>query len=279
MESYAKMIHNVYNQKKESVNGYILKALSDTVFYYENEKTHECVFAIRGMRPTRSEDITAVTSLIHNGLANTTRYKRDLHFIKSYNHREPANTIFVGHSLSGAICDQLISDGIARKAITFNPAVQPKDIRNNGNTRYYNPNDFLYLLIGRYTSHHHVIGTNFSLPIPQFTVFSLWTFHRIQNFIPDYKPSEKLEEKASEHKVQAVHLYKSYFKSIADATEWIRKHQYKPIHVDETSNEYRFRLLDPAIIKTGHYDVKTVKFKSEHKKHEEIGDLIVLYKE
>ena len=265
MEHYAKMIHNVYNQKKESVNGYTLKAHCKNVFYYENEKTNHCVFAIRGMSPTNAEDISAVSSLIHNDLANTTRYKRDLHFIKLYNHG--AQTIFIGHSLGGAICDQLLDDNIAKKAITFNPAVQPKDIRNNGNERYYNPNDFLYLLIGRYTSHHHVVGTNWSLPIPQFTLFSMWTFHRIQNFIPDYEPVEK----PSEHKVQAVHLKKSQFKSIADATEWIRKHQYKPIHVDETPNEYRFRLLDPSIIKTNHYEVKEIKIG-------DLGYLVVLYK-
>jgi len=275
-EDYAKMIQNVYNQRFQPVYNYTLKAHSKNVFYYENEKTKQCVFAIRGMFPTNAEDIAAVTSLIANGLAHTTRYKKDLDFIKGYN-TDQSKTLFVGHSLGGAICDQLIDDGIAKRAITFNPAVQPKDIRNNHNERYYNPNDFLYLLIGRYTSHHHVVGTNWSLPVPQFTIFSLWTFHRIQNFLPDYEPVEKQVD----YKVQAVHLYKTHFKTIADATEWIHKHQYKPIHVDETPHEYRFRLLDPNIIKTGHYDVKTVTFKSDQKKHKgaEIGDIIVLYKE
>ena len=267
MEYYAKMIQNVYNQKKESVNGYTLKAYCNTVFYYVNEKTKECVFAIRGMFTTHSEDISAAASLIYNGLANSTRYKRDLHFIKAYNYGEQSKTLFVGHSLSGAICDQLIDDNIAHKCISFNPAVQPKDIRNNGNTRYYNPNDFLYLLIGRYTSHHHVVGTNFSLPIPQFTVFSVWTFHRIQNFLPEYKSMEP----DVDYKIQSVHLNKSQYSSIADATEWIRKHHYKFIHADETPNEYRFRLLDPSIIKTGHYDVKEIKIGDK-------GYLVSLYK-
>lgn len=269
-EQYAKMIQNVYKQKFESVHNHTLKAHSKNVFYYENEKTKHCVFAIRGMIPTNAEDITAVSSLISNGLSHTTRYKRDLDFIKGYNYGDQSKTIFVGHSLGGAICDQLINDGIAHKCITFNPAVQPKDIRNNHNERYYNPNDFLYLLIGRYTSHHHVVGTDWPLPIPLKALFSVWTFHRIQNFLPDYEPMESYEEN-KDYTIQAIHLKKTHFNSIADATAWIRRHKYKYIHVDQTPNEYRFRLLDPEIIKTNHYQVKEVQMG-------DIGYLVSLYK-
>jgi len=58
--------------------------------------------------------------------------------------------------LGGAICDVLLADGIGERAITFNPATQPRYLRNKGNTRIYNEGDPLYNAFGWMASNKDV---------------------------------------------------------------------------------------------------------------------------
>ena len=272
--NYAKMIQNVYKQTKESVAGFTLKAVSNTVFYYEKPtKTgKDCVFAIRGMLPSNSTDISAVSTLLSNSLSSSARYKKDLHFITGYMNNSihkggpTFQPVFVGHSLGGAICDQLLADGVAKKCVTFNPAIQPKDLRNSHNQRYYNSNDFLYLLIGRYASNTHITQSplqfvNLNMP----NLFSLWTSHRLEQFIHGYESKQK----TSDYVVQSVVLHKSAFESRTRATEWILQHKYKVGHVEETYDDYRFRQVSPDVAKAGH-EARNISLGA-------VGHLVVLY--
>jgi hypothetical protein len=51
----------------------------------------------------------------------------------------------VGHSLGGAILDIFIKMGLIKRAVSYNPAIQPQDIRGQvANERIYSENDPLY---------------------------------------------------------------------------------------------------------------------------------------
>ena len=275
----AQMIQQVYTQAKKPIAGFAVKAHSDSVYLYENPQGHR-VFAIRGMKKEPA-DIQAVSTILTNSLQSSPRFQRDLTFVSRNNGNIP-NTLFVGHSLGGAICDQFLRQGIATKAITINPAVMPRDLRNTGNTRYYNPNDFLYLLIGRYASNVHLIGTKWdfvhayaSAQLPN--LFSFWTAHKLEGFIKDYTPKLPFQKgdpttlrgdlgsadtrapSGRDYVVQSVVLHKSAFPNAEQASHWLVRHGYKNTGVDETQNEYRFRQIDPAVFKTGRYTPSSIK--------------------
>ena len=272
----ANLIQQVYRQTKADVAGYKVKAHSDTSYFYQNERG-DSIFAIRGMK-FESPDLHAVSTIIANALKSTPRYQRDLTFVtKNLKHTQEGKTLFIGHSLGGAIIDQMLQDGIAHKAITLNPAVMPKDLRNSGNERYYNPNDFLYLLIGRYASHIHVTGSRFDFAFATAnaqlpSLFSFWTHHALSKFIKDYVPRlpfQQEEKKGDDYVVQSVVLNKSAFENRTRATEWILKHKYKVGHVDETHDEYRYRQVSPEVSRVGH-EARNISLG-------QVGHLVVLY--
>jgi len=285
----AKMIQQVYKQTREDIAGYHVKAHTDSAYLYENDKGTQIV-AIRGMK-FEPPDIRAVSNIITNSLKSTPRYQRDLSFVSRHN--VDPKSLFVGHSLGGAICDQMLHDKLATHAITINPAVMPRDLHNSGNQRYYNPNDFLYLLIGRYASNIHVTGTKFDFALAITNahlpnLFSFWTSHALSKFIKDYtirlpfqKDGKTHKEHLGEHVrapsgrdyiVQSVVLHKSKFATRQQATNWIVRHGYKHTGIDETLHEYRFRQIDPNVFKTGQFKPNTIKLG-------EYGFLIVGYED
>jgi len=193
--TFAKMIQNVYGQKKEMVGEYKLQRTCNSVFLYAHYKPGhtDFVFAIRGTIPTRHDDVQACALLVVNHLATAERYKRDKNFIETCIREGIEGThgvvhiTFTGHSLGGAICDQLIADGIAHHAVSFNPAIQPKDLHNSGNTRYYKSGDPLYMLMGRFASHIHVTHSNYHfIDIDWFSVLKLYSEHQISQFTNKY---------------------------------------------------------------------------------------------
>ena len=83
---------------------------------------------------------------------------------------------------------------------------------------------------------------------------------------PTYDPNPK----HTLYLVQSIILNKSEFTK-EEANYWIQSHHYKLTIPDETPNEYRYRQLDPSIIKTGHYYPKTISLGDK-------GYMVVLYK-
>jgi hypothetical protein len=266
-ETYAKMIQTVYKNKCE-ISGWECIADSDTICIFKSKSTNKIVVAIRGMRIQNKEDILACASLINNTLTSTERFKKDKAFILSVSRSLTPNKLdyglVLGHSLGGAIVDELLHQKIFSHGITFNPAVEPKYLSNEKNERYYNPEDFLYMLIGKYASNVHLtkpfhppLEPGINLPY----LFRLWTAHRIQQFVG--------EEQGS-HLVQSVVLNKDKFDK-DEAKAWIQNHGYRHSAIDETPNTYRFRQINPDIIKSGHYHPKMVKIGDK-------GHMLVLYK-
>ena len=266
---YAELIEAVYKRHCD-VRHWDCVAESDTINIFRNKTTHKIVVAIRGIRPNNKEDLLACASLINNTLTSTERFRKDKAFILS--HQLPYSLV-IGHSLGGAILDELLGQGIFSHGISYNPAVEPKYLNNHNNQRYYNPDDFLYMLIGRYASNVHLTKP-FSPPLePGLNlpyIFRLWTAHRIQQFVKKDIAYNK-EMLDTSHLVQTVVLNKDVFHSLAEAKAWIQRHGYKHHSADETPNTYRFRQMDPAIIKTGHYRPKMVKMG-------EAGYMLVLYR-
>lgn len=278
----AKMIQQIY-KKHCQVEGWTCEDHSDMVFIFKRESDGKRVFAIRGIRPTSVSDLKACLSLVTNDLTSTERFKSDLEFIKK-NH--PKKTDFLtGHSLGGAIVDELLHRKMFNSAITFNPAIELQYLRNSGNQRYYNPTDFLYNLLGQFASNVHMvkaIPSSSRQGLNMEYLFHLLISHKLEQFIEnDNKEVHKEPHKddlthkdgalTQDHLVQSVILDKSKFHGVQEAKMWIMKHGYKHTSVDETPNTYRFRQVHPDIIKTGHYQAKMVKIG-------DVGHLLVLYK-
>lgn len=51
--------------------------------------------------------------------------------------------------------------------------------------------------------------------------------------------------------IQTLILSKKKFKTVKDASDWVRKHGFKVHKVDETKNSFRFRQKDPSEFKKG----------------------------
>jgi hypothetical protein len=146
----------VKNQKPAGTIGdFMLVEKSPTVLMYKKKDDSCLVIAVRGT--ASMADWSTNTSLIVNGLSGTTRYKEAANFIRDNLDDYSVDHVYLtGHSLGGAICDDLLNDGYGEKAITFNPATQPKYLRNSGNTRVYNANEALYNMFGWMASNKEI---------------------------------------------------------------------------------------------------------------------------
>jgi hypothetical protein len=112
------------------------------------------VVAVRGTQGApNGPDWTANQTIPFNGLINTQRCAIDLATVTGWKREFPMGTWYAtGHSLGGAICDELLRAGLVTEAYTFNPAVQTKDFNGKlKNRRVYARGDPLYQLFGRFT--------------------------------------------------------------------------------------------------------------------------------
>ena len=112
------------------------------------------VVAVRGTQGAPSgDDWSANRTIPFNGLSKTLRCESDLALVTSWKREFPFGTWYAtGHSLGGAICDELLRAGLVSEAYTFNPAVQTKDFDGKlKNRRVYARGDPLYQLFGRFT--------------------------------------------------------------------------------------------------------------------------------
>lgn len=280
----AKMIQNVYHGT-DKVGDFELVAKCDSAQVYKRDKSKIWIYAIRGWYPHHSEETLDAKALIDSTIESRPRYKK----VKAFFQKHPAPAgykhIATGHSMGGAYCDQLIADGVVKEAISFNPAIQLKDLHNSGNTRYYNRNDFIYKTIGMYASNVHTINNSFfdkvDYALGFVNIIKSYLAHNLEQFekphsVQSKKPekeheSVKHEEDDPSYLVQSVHLSKDHFEDVEHAKQWIAEHHYKHQSVDETPNEYRFRQMSPKLVETGHYRPKSIKIG-------DAGYLIVLYK-
>ena len=140
------------------ISGFKLIESTPTLKFYLEDKT--IVVAIRGTVPTDKEDVKADASIAVNQLKSTPRYKKDMETLLNVMRKYPTNeyTYYgVGHSLGGAILDAFIDEGWIKNGVSYNPAIQPKDLKKPiSNQRIYQAGDPLYNVMGRFASNVEV---------------------------------------------------------------------------------------------------------------------------
>jgi hypothetical protein len=150
------------------IEGYKFIAQKPNLIMFQVSKTPRLfILAFRGLSFSSLDDITATLDILNNIMdvdsnnnttRNSERYKEDLASIKELgeivkNELCICNPIYygVGHSLSGAIIDELLLDGLIKSAVSFNPLVERRnfDIANN-NHRVFLECDINYNLFGKF---------------------------------------------------------------------------------------------------------------------------------
>jgi len=141
-----------------AIAGFNLVRSTPTLKFYKEgkgEKGRDIVIAIRGTNPTDTTDLKADAMIALNQLQSSARFQKDLRDLKDFQKQYPPSSYQyygVGHSLGGAILDAFLKLGLIRNGVSYNPAVQPLDIRSNiANQRIYQKGDPLYETMGRFT--------------------------------------------------------------------------------------------------------------------------------
>jgi hypothetical protein len=150
----------------KDIGNFTLLHKTDTMVFYVDYTDKTIIVGIRGTRPTDSEDLYADAQIAFGKLKDTDRYKKDeeeLRRVQQYQKPSEFDYYGVGHSLSGAILDLLLSKKLLKYAISYNPAVESRFFQTNNNLRIYNSGDPLYLIMGQFTKNHEVRNKNKSI--------------------------------------------------------------------------------------------------------------------
>lgn len=148
------------NKPVVSINEWsLLSPYSDGIKAFK--KGMDIVVAIRGTADVR--DVKADLQIVYSGITNSSRFKEDLKIIKQLQSKYPKkyyNYYGVGHSLGGAILDELIDMDYIKEGISYNPAVDLIKFKNDTrNHRIYNKDDILFNIMGRFTKNPEVRKT------------------------------------------------------------------------------------------------------------------------
>jgi hypothetical protein len=128
------------------IEGWELVHTSPTIKAYR--KHNVIIIEARGTVPTEFNDLKADAVIPASILNTTKRYKIDVEEMRKIKRRFPRDTYYaVGHSLGGAIVDNLINDGWVKEGISFNPAVESKFYDLTLNKRISHKDDPLLALM------------------------------------------------------------------------------------------------------------------------------------
>lgn len=133
----------------------LVESTPELLLYKYKESTNY-ILVVRGTKETR--DILSWTPLLTNSLKDTTRMKNDLFIVRNWRDKHKGNWFGTGHSLGGAILDNLMREGHVLYSVTFNPAIQPQDFVSEKTQRIYFQGDPLLTLFGVHDPKHVVVG-------------------------------------------------------------------------------------------------------------------------
>lgn len=153
-----------------NIQGYTLLQKTPTVSFFQvNKKRNVIIIALRGTSFQDVDDLKADLAIVKTLVAdvnlainveNSQRYIRDVADITAfkkqaaqYSPRSNAKLVYyaVGHSLSGALIDDMLLQGLVKSAVSFNPAIERVNFNvPNDNHRVYLECDVLYNLIGKF---------------------------------------------------------------------------------------------------------------------------------
>jgi hypothetical protein len=136
--------------KEDLAGGFYLVEKTNTLVLYTDGKSVGLV-GVRGTRPTDTNDLYADSLIPTNMLGTAPRYEQDNATLEGWHQKYPGITEWfgIGHSLGGAIVDEFLRRGLVDEGFSFNPAIQPRDVRTDKHTRLYKDGDPLYVLFGR----------------------------------------------------------------------------------------------------------------------------------
>lgn len=154
LSTIARMGYKTGDELLKEVDGWTLNHMTPTLKFYR--KGGDVIVGVRGSQ-TMSDWTDANRRILSNKLTDSARYKKDAEGVADYLQRSPGVVLYgAGHSLGGAILDELIKAGLVQEAVSFNPAVQPKFFEDKDlaekHTRIYYEGDPVYLAMGRYTT-------------------------------------------------------------------------------------------------------------------------------
>jgi len=142
---YKRISAEAYSSSPQAtIDGYSLVSSTPTLKVYK--KGDHVIVGVRGTDPTDINDISADASIAFNRLGHTNRARIDIAAVEALRKQYPT-AVFAGagHSLGGAVIDEMIKRGLLQSARSYNPAVQLSN-ETSANTRVYNENDPLYLV-------------------------------------------------------------------------------------------------------------------------------------
>jgi hypothetical protein len=145
-----KMAKEAYNRNApKEIDGWKLVSETPTLKYYHKGDT--IMVAIRGTDPSDPGDLKADAFVAVGQLEKSQRFKKDLANLQHYKSNNPGFQYYgVGHSLGGAMLDAFIKKGLLKSGQSYNPAVQPQDLRGHvDNHRIYQQGDPIYAIEGR----------------------------------------------------------------------------------------------------------------------------------
>ena len=132
----------------QNVDGWELVRWTPTMKFYM--KGQDVIVGVRGTKT--QEDVGTWYTIPFDQLSTTGVYQRDEAELRAFQQDYPPeyyNYYAVGHSLGGAIIDNLIRRGLIQEATSYNPAIEYSDV-NGGlpHRRIYYGNDPLYRIMG-----------------------------------------------------------------------------------------------------------------------------------
>jgi len=159
-ETLGNMAEDAYKaDPPKLLDGWELVHTSPTIKAYR--KGNIIIIEVRGTVPTDFNDLKADAVIPASVLNTTKRYKIDVEEIKKIKRRFPRDFYYaVGHSLGGAIVDNLINDGWVREGLSFNPAVESKFYDLTLNKRISHKDDPLLALMTNRAKGTEVINTD-----------------------------------------------------------------------------------------------------------------------
>ena len=180
------------------VSDFELVYATPTVDAWVNEPRKTVVVSVRGTDVKDKQDVYADASLVVNALVKTPRYQTDKASIQQiFSRYDPKQYEYylVGHSLGGAIINQLMRDFPQfQYGMEYNPAFQPYDLisQQRGKVfRQYTDTDPLYKLGGRLFADKKVVPSRSTVPnmgaVGQ--LYNAGVGHSLSNFEGAGRPS------------------------------------------------------------------------------------------
>lgn len=188
-----------------NIEGYVLIKATPGLKFYKAPTDPEIVVAIKGTDDWK--DIKADVQIGYHSLANSARLKEDVETLNDFQEQYPRKdyTYYgVGHSLGGAILDEFLKMGLVKKGVSYNPAIQPGDIRRTDidNHRIYKQGDFLYKLMGQFSMSPEVRAKSMAAYVGSYlNPLDPFTSHTLDNFEGGSKPTSKFQTQLKRAKV------------------------------------------------------------------------------